>query len=79
MGIILSCVWGEFLLLCVCIPYIFTAKSLMCHMCFMSWACVKNVLCVFCVNDVMYFVKKKKKKKKKSQVRHTGSLDSYLK
>ena len=66
MGIILSCVWEEFLLLCVCIPYIFTAKTLMCLMCFMSWACVKNVFCVFCVCQewMMWCILYKKKKKK---------------
>ena len=49
MSIILSCVWEEFLLLCVCIPYIFTKKYLMCFMCFVCWACVNNMFCVICV------------------------------
>ena len=37
LSIILSCIWGEFLLLCVCFPYIFT-KHLMYFMCFVCWA-----------------------------------------
>ena len=59
MGIISSCVWGEFLLLCVYIPYIFTAKTHVSYVFHVLGLCEKCVLCILCVsrvNDVMYFV-----------------------
>ena len=61
MGIILSCVWGELLLLCVCIPHI-SLQKLLCvlcvsypgpvgKMCFVYFVCLKSEWCdVFCIN-----------------------------